>query len=140
MPLLNICGVTGGNKVIQLGLVFLSSEKENDYSWVLRQLKQIMKLEAIRAPTSIVTDRELALMKSLEAHFSDTPHLLWRWHVNMNVLAKSKKYFPKPTKKGNSYVRSPIFDEFLKQWNAVLAATSEEIYKQEVAKLEAVRI
>ena len=25
MPLLNICGVTGGNKVIQLGLVFLFS-------------------------------------------------------------------------------------------------------------------
>ncbi|KAI0991183.1 hypothetical protein K3495_g17004 [Podosphaera aphanis] len=55
----------------------------------------------------------------------------------MNVLAKSKKYFPKPTKKGNSYVRSPIFVEFIKQWNAVLAATSEETYKQEVAKLEA---
>lgn len=137
MPILNICGVTGGNKVIQLGLVFLSSEKENDYSWSLQQLKQIMTLEAIRAPLSIVTDRELALMKSLEAHFSDTPHLLCRWHVNMNVLAKSKKYFPKPTKKGNSYVRSPIFVEFLKQWNAVLAATSEETYKQEVAKLEA---
>ena len=87
MPLLNICGVTGGNKVIQLGLVFLFSEKEIGYSWVLQQLKQIMTLEAIRAPLSIVTDRELALMKSLEAHFSDTPHLLCRWHVNMNVLA-----------------------------------------------------
>ncbi|KAI1002852.1 hypothetical protein K3495_g5350 [Podosphaera aphanis] len=137
MPLLNICGVTGGNKVIQLGLVFLSSEKENDYSWVLQQLRQIMILEAIRAPLSIVTDREHAFMKSLEVHFSDTPHLLCRWHVNMNVLAKSKKYFPKPTKKGDSCVKSPDFFEFLKQWNAVLAVTSEETYEQEVAKLKA---
>ncbi|KAI1000616.1 hypothetical protein K3495_g7581 [Podosphaera aphanis] len=137
MPLLNICGVTGGNKLIQLGLAFLSSEKENDYSWVLQQLRQIMTLEAIRAPLSIVTDRELALMKSLEVHFSDTPHLLCRRHVNMNVLAKSKKHFPKPTKKGDSYVRSPDFVEFLKQWNAVLAATSEKIYEHEVAKLKA---
>ncbi|KAI1001618.1 hypothetical protein K3495_g6584 [Podosphaera aphanis] len=81
--------------------------------------------------------RELALMNSLEVHFSDTPCLLCRWHVNMNVFAKSKKHFLKPTKKGDSYVRSPDFVEFLKQWNAVLAATSEEIYEQEVAKLKA---
>ncbi|KAI1007493.1 hypothetical protein K3495_g746 [Podosphaera aphanis] len=137
MPLLNICGVTGGNKVIQLGLVLLSSEKKNDYSWVLRQLRRIMTLESIMAPLPIVTDRELALMNSIEAHFSDTPHLLFRWHVKMNVLAKSKKHFPKQTKKGESYVRSPVFVEFLKQWNAVLPATSKEIYEQEVAKLKA---
>lgn len=31
MPLFNICGVTGGNKVIQLCLIFLSGEKESDY-------------------------------------------------------------------------------------------------------------
>ncbi|KAI1002050.1 hypothetical protein K3495_g6153 [Podosphaera aphanis] len=55
----------------------------------------------------------------------------------MNVLAKSKKHFPQPTKKGDSYVRRPDFVEFLKQWNAVLAATSKEIYEQEVAKLKA---
>ncbi|KAI0992813.1 hypothetical protein K3495_g15371 [Podosphaera aphanis] len=126
MPLLKVCGVTGGSKVNQLGLVFLPSEKENDYSWVLQQLRQIMTLEAIRAPLSIVTDRELALKKSLEAHFSDTPHLLCRWHVNMNVLVKSKKHFPKPAKKRNYYVRIPIFVEFLNQWNAVLAATSDK--------------
>lgn len=35
MPSLNSCGITGGNRVIQLGLVFLSSEKESEYSWVL---------------------------------------------------------------------------------------------------------
>ncbi|KAI0996767.1 hypothetical protein K3495_g11417 [Podosphaera aphanis] len=136
MPLLDICGVTGGNKVIQLDLVFLSSEKENNNSLVLQQLRQIMTLEAIRALSSIVTDIELALIKSLEDHFSDTPHLLCRWHVNMNVLAKSKKHFPKPTKKGDSYVRSPDFVESLELWNAV-AATSEKIYEQEVARLKA---
>lgn len=32
MPLLNICGITGENRMIQLGLIFLSSEKESDYS------------------------------------------------------------------------------------------------------------
>jgi hypothetical protein len=31
MPLFNICAVTGGNMVVQAGLVFMSAEKESDF-------------------------------------------------------------------------------------------------------------
>jgi hypothetical protein len=39
MPLLNVCGVTGNNRTPQFALCFLSSEKEEDYQWALRQLR-----------------------------------------------------------------------------------------------------
>ena len=33
--LVNICGITGNNQVIQLGLVFLLGEKQGDYQWAI---------------------------------------------------------------------------------------------------------
>jgi hypothetical protein len=32
MPILNICAITGANKVVQTGLAFLSRETEADYN------------------------------------------------------------------------------------------------------------
>ncbi|RKF57175.1 hypothetical protein GcC1_191029 [Golovinomyces cichoracearum] len=81
MPLLNNCGVTGGNKVIQLGLVFLFGGKESDYDWVLVHLKEIMAIEGISFPISIVTDRGLALMKSLD--FNRSQNLVVNVRINI---------------------------------------------------------
>ncbi|RKF54541.1 hypothetical protein GcC1_210054 [Golovinomyces cichoracearum] len=135
---LNNFGVTGGNKVIQLVLVFLSGEEESNFDRVLVHLKGIMAIEWISFPLSIVTYTEFALIKSLGVDFPSIPHLLCRWDVNMNVLAISKKYFVPPTRQGSSYARSSVLTEFLSQWNNILAATSEEIYYQVVAKLKTV--
>ena len=94
MALLNICAITGANKVVQVGLVFLRRETEADYDWALDYMRDIMVQNSIEEPVSIVTDRELALIKSLNTWFPSSQHLLCRWHVNMNVLAKTKQYFP----------------------------------------------
>jgi hypothetical protein len=76
MPLLNICSITGNNMVIQIGLVFLSSEKEADYNWATRYLREIIAENSIQEPYSIVTDRELALIRSLSTSFPGSRHLL----------------------------------------------------------------
>ena len=65
MSLLNICTITGANKVVQIGLVFLRHEIEADYNWALDYIYNIMVQNSIEEPVSIVTDRELALIKSL---------------------------------------------------------------------------
>ena len=66
MPLLNICIITGGNKVLQIGLAFLSDEKKDSYDWVLERLVEVIKSQNIQQPLSIITDRELALIKSID--------------------------------------------------------------------------
>ena len=65
MPLLNICTITGNNMVIQVGLAFLSGEKEVDYNWAIDYIRETMAKHSIEEPSSIVTDRELALIKCL---------------------------------------------------------------------------
>ena len=93
MLLLNICTISGNNRVVQVGLAFLSSKKEADYTQAIQQLRNIIAIHNIEEPVSIVTDRELALINCLKSSFSQSIHLLCRWYVNMNVLTKVKKYF-----------------------------------------------
>jgi hypothetical protein len=113
MPSLNMCGITANNKVIQFGLAFWSKEKEPDYDWAMQCLLEVMADHNIDALISIVTDRELALIASIETHFPSSRHLLCRWHVNMNVLAKTKKHFPGSIKHDDGvYRRHPSFQSF----------------------------
>lgn len=76
MPLLNICAISGNNRVVQVGLAFLSGEKQGDYTWAIQQLRTIMVVHNIEEPVSIVTDRELALINCLESLFPQAIHLL----------------------------------------------------------------
>jgi hypothetical protein len=45
IPLLNICAITSNNMVIQVGLAFLSGEKESDYNWAIDYLRDIIARE-----------------------------------------------------------------------------------------------
>jgi hypothetical protein len=138
MPLLNICGITGNNKVIQVGLAFLSAEKEVDYDWAIDYIYDIMVENQIEEPVSIVTDRELALIRSLKTRFPLSQHLLCRWHVSMNILAKTKRWFPAPTRDNHGKAtRHPLFQEFLSSWNVLLTSATEELYKKKLAEIEA---
>ena len=69
MPLLNICAIGGNNIVIQVGLVFLSSKQEADYNWAIDYLRDLIAEHLIKEPTSIITDRELALIRYLTSRF-----------------------------------------------------------------------
>jgi hypothetical protein len=74
--------------------MFLRHEKATDYKWALEYLRTIIVVHSIEEPLSIITDRELALIRYLKLQFPSTRHLLCRWHVNMNVLTKTKRWFP----------------------------------------------
>jgi hypothetical protein len=47
MALLNICALTGGNMVVQVGLAFIRQEREVDYNWSLEFLRDIIVRESI---------------------------------------------------------------------------------------------
>jgi transposase-like protein len=134
MALLNICAITGGNMVVQVGLAFIRQERERDYNWALNFLRDIMAKESIQEPFSIVTDREIALIRALRTYFPSSQHLLCRWHVNMNVLAKTKRFFPAPILVNNRPVGHPSFQEFLSSSNILLASQTVPIYNQRLEK------
>ena len=93
MPLLNFCRVTSNNKTLQFALCFLSREKKEDYKWALDQYQSMMIQECIKEPKCLITDRELALIHTLKHAFPSNPHILYHWHMNMNVICKGKEHF-----------------------------------------------
>ena len=122
--------------VVQLGLAFLSGEKESDYSWAVAQLRSVMMEYMIQEPVSVVTDRELALIKCIDTQFSGSCHLLCRWHVNMNVLAKTKKFFPAPIKGEDGITRRhPQFKAFMSDWICLLNSSSLQEYTTNLKRL-----
>lgn len=135
MPLLNICGVTGNKKTIQIALCFLPDETEPTYDTALRTHAQMMTENSIPEPLHVVTDRETALMNSLNVIFPSANCILCRWHVNQNVIKNCKKFFPEGEtyfKHGRRLVRDhPQWTEFMDAWtgeNGLLYAEDEQQY------------
>ena len=97
MPLLNICGSTSSKSSPNLAVCFMRDETEESFNWVLATLADLIRELDVPTSTCICTDRDQALMNALAKHqyFGPIPHVLCQWHVNMNVIAKTKKHFPK---------------------------------------------
>ena len=132
MPLLNICAITGGSGWTSL----YSPGEEVDYNWSFEFLRNNMARELIREPLSTVTDREITLIKALWTYFPSSRHFLC-WHVNMNILAETKKFFPGLVKVGEQVMRHPPFQAFLSGWNMLLDSPAMSIYTQKLAQMQA---
>jgi hypothetical protein len=87
-----------------------------------------MAAHSIPPPKTWVTDRELALMNTLDKLFPKSPHILYIWHVNMNVLANYRKHFPKDKQGDHRIIPNPGWELFLKDWNKVVDSVTEAEY------------
>ena len=63
-----------------------------------------------------LNNRDLALVNTIERVFPNAKHLLCRWHVNKNVIAKCKKLF----------ATKEIWEKFMMSWNVLLLSSSED--------------
>jgi hypothetical protein len=77
MPLLNVCAVTSNRKTVQVALCFLSGEIEEDYNWAMEKFRDLMTNHEILELDIWVTNRELALMNTLDHLFPKGNHLLY---------------------------------------------------------------
>jgi hypothetical protein len=142
MPLLNLCAVTGNRKTVQVALCFLSGEKKEDYDWAMAQFRILMKEHGIPEPVSVVTDRELALMNTLDEIFKESNHILCSWHVNINILANCRQHYSKDVKdpaqatkvNPQGYVPNQEWTDFLKDWASLLDSPSWDEYTSRLAQ------
>jgi hypothetical protein len=131
LPLLNFCGIQPFRKSFSIASAFINAEREEQYAWALRALREFLAEESLPLPKVIVTDRELALINAFKRDeaFTLIPRLLCRWHVNMNVLAKSKRFFPSATRLPDGTIkRNERFTAYLKDWNTMLTSDTEEVF------------
>ncbi len=124
LPLLEIVGVTSTDMTFSVAFVYLNSEGEESYTWALERLRSVIADDVL--PELIVTDRDLALMNAIHRVFPTARHLLCRWHISRNVLAKCKKFFELKEK----------WDKFIMSWNVLVLSSTEDEYNDRWSALQ----
>lgn len=89
LTLLEMVGVTSTEKTCFVGFAFLECEKEVNFTWALEVCRTLLKDQG-EMPKMIVTDRDIALMKSVAKVFSSSNALLCRYHITKNVRSRVK--------------------------------------------------
>ncbi|RKF54984.1 hypothetical protein GcC1_207046, partial [Golovinomyces cichoracearum] len=111
-------------------------EKRPVYELALRTHGRLLVAFAIPAPLTIVTDKEDALLNSLNRYFPSSTHLLCRWHVNKKIV--------KNTRDDRSNVRKnrrhELWIKFWDLWEAILNSKSQEEYEENVQNLRACKV
>ncbi|KAL7940757.1 hypothetical protein V8C42DRAFT_207603 [Trichoderma barbatum] len=77
---------------------------------------------------------------SLNKHevFAGIPHILCHWHIHMNVIANTKKHFPKPTRGRDGVIQNDAkFDEFIRDWRKLVTSKSEDSFKENLTNFKA---
>src|SRR6201999_760366 len=121
-----------------IAFVFLSSEKEEDYSWALQELWGVIQKEDIQYPGVIVTDRELALMNALQMVFPQCQTLLCEWHIAKVVLTyiKQERVFRKRITDVDNTIAIEIErtdqNSFMSRFASLIGSTTTESYSARV--------
>ncbi|KAI5435977.1 hypothetical protein KIW84_022415 [Lathyrus oleraceus] len=90
-PLFEIVGMTSTELTFVVAFAYMESEQTENFCWVLEKLKELFVKKDL-CPQVILTDRDLALMKTIEIVFPRSINLLCRFHINKNVGAKHKQH------------------------------------------------
>jgi hypothetical protein len=114
MPLLHIAGVTGANKTFSLAFCFLAEETQPYYKWALECLLNILTSNQIPLPGVVITNREQALINSLQTTFPDAYHMLCLWHIEKNLVTNGAKH-----------IKNKISEhKMIEHWDRVVQLTS----------------
>ncbi len=109
------------HKTFYVVFCFMTKEKQNDYVWIMKQLKSLyQQLKISQDSTVFVTDMKKELMNVCRLIFSSINHLLCIWHINNNVLINCKK----------SFVFKEAWNAFFTEWKMIMYAFSDREYKQ----------
>ncbi len=109
------------HKTFYVVFCFMTKEKQNDYVWIMKQLKSLyQQLKISQNSTVFVTNMKKELMNVCKLTFSSINHLLCIWHINNNVLINCKK----------SFVFKEAWNVFFTEWKTIMYASFDRKYRQ----------
>ncbi|XP_045821771.1 protein FAR1-RELATED SEQUENCE 5-like [Trifolium pratense] len=83
-PLVIFSGVNHHNQTIVFATGLVSNETEETYVWLLEQFLEVM---GGKAPSSVITDGDLAMKNAIRRVFPEAHHRLCAWHLLRNATS-----------------------------------------------------
>lgn len=122
MPLLEIVGITASGHTFIAAYGLLLHENTEFFRWALRAF---LELTAASEPLVVVTDRDLALIKALDAEWPASFKMLCRWHIDKDIAAQVRSKLAR-----NENLQADDAEEmdtsFMKAWRKVFWAVTRE--------------
>lgn len=126
MPLCILTSTTSCNKTFYIGFAFMQHEDIASYRWLIKTARKVYcQVGKIDGATITLTDKEDALIKALSEEMPAAHHLLCKWHISKNVLARATKFFD----------HSDDVQKWLQLWKEVCEAPIFQTYQQARAEL-----
>ncbi|KAK9067756.1 hypothetical protein SSX86_011867 [Deinandra increscens subsp. villosa] len=119
LPFVQMIGVTSTGNSFLIASAFITYEREDNYTWVLERLKEI--LEGCYMPRVILTDKDLALVNACGKVFPDASRQLCRWHIQENIFTNCRQKF------SNRGVYT--WDNFTRDWSYLCESSNEQLYQ-----------
>ena len=93
-PMHHIGGLTCHNTSVSFAFILMpgAEQKQSDYEWGLKMVKEIIFVNGVLPPEVWVTDRELAVVIALKKAFPNIQVMLDVWHIDKGVEAQARKY------------------------------------------------
>ncbi|XP_057492460.1 protein FAR1-RELATED SEQUENCE 5-like [Actinidia eriantha] len=121
MPFAPFTGVNHHLHSIQFGCALLQDEAEVTFLWLFETWLEAM---GGRAPTSIITDQDLAMKGAIAKVFPNTRHRLCIWHIKKKFVEKLSQVYYKRSK-FKAEVKKCIWktykkEDFEERWMALI--------------------
>ena len=97
MPLFEVTGTTPRKTVFPIAFGLASSESQEAFTWLARQLRDLFKEIGLQLTGDtrqihvIITDDDRGIKATLSEVFPDIQQQLCRWHIQKNVLKNLAK-------------------------------------------------
>jgi len=144
MPLFEIVGVTSTYLTYSVGFAFMTSEKEDNFTWALPMLLKHLKPNS-DMPKVVVTDRDTTMMNVVANFLPDSSAILCYFYVGKNVRAKiindckvkQKVVLVDGQKKLVDEVKhSKIVDTMFDAWGKVVESPTQELYASNLMEFQ----
>jgi MULE transposase domain len=96
MPLCQINRITALHTTFPVAYCLVSGEREEVFSWVLGQLKDLAAADGIPDPLVIISDFDKAFKRAARSEYGSSQHQICLWHVMKNVAYNVKKKWNGP--------------------------------------------
>jgi hypothetical protein len=129
IPLFESVGETSCEETYSVGFAFISSEKEENFTWVLQQCMTLLRNKKVK-PKVVVTDRDAALMNGVATVLPDSAHLFCTFHVKKNMTQMMKSHCK--IKDGEKVTAKQVWAQIEKAFDDILYSCDEDDYVESV--------
>jgi hypothetical protein len=107
MYLFQVTGVTDQKSLANFGFGLINNEREGGFMWLCETLESFRIALDVKAPSVVITDKEIALKNAVAWVWPRTQQQLCVYHINAHIRARIVKHWKGPADSDDDEANGP---------------------------------